>query len=163
MALLFGIAALAIFLFAMRAFVRADPRRLAQRLYLSGGVVAIVVGILLTLTGRAGIGASLVAVGIPLLVRGSTPLADDLHGGDARGGEHAERDLHSRRRNPPRQGAMTEEEAYEILGLDAGAGAEEIRRAHRALMKKVHPDQGGSSYLASRVNQAKDLLLRTHH
>ena len=69
--------------------------------------------------------------------------------GDARGGRSA-------------SGSMTAEEAYQVLGLTQGAGAEDIARAHRSLMKKLHPDHGGTTSLAARVNQAKDVLLRRH-
>jgi hypothetical protein len=88
-------------------------------------------------------------------------LAAYLDRRDAGWREHAQADAAAGRGNPTR-GPMTEQEAYEVLGLQPGAGAEDIVRAHRTLMKRIHPDLGGTSYLAARVNEAKDTLLRQH-
>ncbi|UCB54534.1 MAG: DnaJ domain-containing protein [Thiotrichales bacterium] len=60
------------------------------------------------------------------------------------------------RANP---GQMTADQAREILGVKANASREEIIKAHKRMMQKVHPDRGGSDYLAAQINQAKDTLL----
>lgn len=57
-------------------------------------------------------------------------------------------------------GGMDEATAWSVLGLTPGAGDDEIKAAHRRLMTKLHPDHGGSGYLAAQLNQAKDVLLR---
>jgi hypothetical protein len=69
----------------------------------------------------------------------------------------------------PRKGAgpsgtnpMTQQEAYKVLGVQPGASADDIRQAHRTLMKKFHPDKGGATHLAARVNEARDFLLGGH-
>ncbi len=62
-------------------------------------------------------------------------------------------------RGGPSRG-MTVDEAYQVLGLSRGATRAEVQTAHRNLMKRFHPDQGGTTYLASQVNEAKDVLLK---
>ena len=76
--------------------------------------------------------------------------------------EDAEANGGDRQGVAPGSGAMTKEEAYKILGLEAGAATADIRKAHRRLMQRLHPDIGGTSFLAARINEAKDVLLSNH-
>ncbi|MFA5592546.1 MAG: DnaJ domain-containing protein [Micavibrio sp.] len=54
---------------------------------------------------------------------------------------------------------VSAKEAYDILGLESGASPEEIKEAHLRLIRKVHPDQEGSDWLAQKINAARDILL----
>ena len=76
-------------------------------------------------------------------------------------GEGYSRGFHSHQQPPQARGAgrMSQDEALAVLGLRRGASREEIEREYRRLMGKVHPDRGGSNYLASKLNEARETLL----
>lgn len=74
-------------------------------------------------------------------------------------GEPATDDSPGDSRKSAGRGGMSLAEAYEILGLDDSATADDVRAAHKRLMKHAHPDNGGSTWLAQQVNEAKDVLL----
>ncbi len=80
----------------------------------------------------------------------------------ASGRENAQADTSAGQAGASGTGTMGEEEAYEVLGLSLGASVADIRKAHRRLIKSVHADSGGSVFLAAKIDEAKDILLRSH-
>jgi hypothetical protein len=87
---------------------------------------------------------------------------DRVHGDEwqERAGEAASDGGGSKSGAVPGTSQMTWDEAYEVLGLQPAASAADIRAAHRRLIREYHPDKGGSDYLAAKINEAKDLLLK---
>ena len=108
---------------------------------------------LLTLTGRLPWPVALVLTALPLLRAGRRWRRIETEPDPAAGAD----DQRSGRTTAP--DGMSREEALDILGLAPDAGRDDIVLAHRRLMQKLHPDRGGSHYLASKINRAKDLLL----
>jgi DnaJ-like protein len=149
--LVLGGVALFLFLGGLRAFERASVTTIKSLLAWIGALAGISLALLLVLSGREGIALGALAMFGPLIWqrwRASHPAGA--------GG--------AQRQAPPpppprRQGSMTPDEAYQVLGLQPGASEAEIRAAHHRLMRSAHPDSGGSDWLATRVNQARDVLL----
>ena len=115
--------------------------------------------LLLLVTGRIHVLVAALAALVPLVRRlpmllRYLPFLRSRY--EQNGGQGAQGDGGQR---PPPKGGMTVKEAREILGVEPGASPEEIIAAHRKLMQKLHPDRGGSNYLAAKVNEAKDVLL----
>jgi len=134
------------------AFSRMKTQNAALLLRVGLGVAGVVGGILLTVRGLAVAGIPVLAAGLGLL-----GVAARGQGGKSQTGSGA-----GTGEPPPgkaRRSPMTRREAAQILGVAENASEDEIRRAHRELMKKLHPDAGGSGPLAAQVQEARYVLL----
>jgi hypothetical protein len=148
--LLLGLACLLVLMGALGRFSRASVSSLRQMGIWVAAIGGLLLAALLFLVGRGAGGlAALVFLG-PLVWSWVIQPAVRRPGGNPDA---------SPPRQPARPGAMTPDEAREVLGVAPGATREEIRSAYLRLMAAAHPDRGGSDWLASRVNQARDVLL----
>jgi len=136
-----GIAALALLWVLGRLFISTAPATLARAVrWLVALLVALAIAVFFY-AGREGLAAALVPALLAALLRWR-PFRPHTRKDSGRGTAH-----------------MTRAEAFQILALSEGATAEDIREAHRRLMIKIHPDHGGSNFLAAKINEARDILL----
>jgi DnaJ-like protein len=148
-----GLAVLVLLVLMGRGYVSANPKSLFKGMRFSGGVLLALLTVALLFMDRVAF-AFLTAGGAWFLFFGTAPpwlIIGQSSPSGGRGGQ-AER--------PAPRGSMSRTEALKVLGLQEGASDDEIRAAHRRLIVQNHPDKGGTSYLASKINEAKDVLLR---
>lgn len=126
-------------------------------------IAAGLLGLLLLIVVRGGLAATLPVLLLagPLVWREWQRRQSPAARGSRAGPETAGQERQERYREPPAGSGdpLDRAEAYAILGLQPGASREVIKAAHRRLLQRVHPDHGGSDYLAARINRARDLLL----
>jgi len=154
-ALLAGLLLLGLLLLLARGYTGVNVRALTKGLRFSGGVLLGLLTIALAITGRLAF-AFLTAGGAWLLLFGTEPPWQRTAYGPR--GPGAGRG--NTRSAPPATSSMSRAEALKVLGLEEGASEADIRAAHRRLILQTHPDKGGTSYLAAKINEAKDVLLR---
>ena len=144
---------------------RAPPEVVANYLRKISLVALIIVLLMLAAMGKLDWLFALVGVGIAFIVRmlpallRYAPFLQRLwfmsksgQQGNGNGQDH---------RSATNNGQMTVDQAYQVLGLKPGVTRQEIIAAHKRLMMKVHPDKGGSDFLAAQLNRAKEVLLKS--
>lgn len=146
--ILIGLVVLAGGIWLLRKYARMTPRQ--SRTFTSKLVAVLVMAFsgLLLVRGQFTYGSGLLLFGMGLY--GTSQLPDFKSFWQARQGRAA---------NSPPARDIRRENALAVLGLKTGASDDDVRKAHRQLMKDHHPDAGGSEEMASKINAAKDVLL----
>src|SRR5689334_18048929 len=150
-----GVIALGLLLLLARGWLGTSARTLASGMRFSGGMILVLVTLALAITGRIGF-AFITASGAWWLLFGSAPPWHGPYGAQTGSGGPQGNRQSSGNSGPPRVNSMSRAEALNVLGLQEGATAEQIRAAHRRLIQQTHPDKGGTNYLAAKINEAKD-------
>jgi DnaJ domain len=142
-------------LWLIRKSAKMSPKDLSNFAQKLAGGGAIAAAGLLFLKGQTTVATTLFAVGAGLFGKSSL-FPDGFNVGGAKTPEHNGAENFN-----PRKPVMpfSKNEAYEVLGLKPGASEDEIKAAHKRLLKDFHPDKGGTDYLAAKINQAKEVLL----
>ena len=152
--LLLGFAVLFLLLGGGRWLARMRTADLRAMLGPALAIVGIVLTMLLLVSGRGPVAFAALAMFGPSLWQAW----QRRHAGSASGSVPPP-GARSGGGRPGNFGPMTRDEAFAVLGLRPGASEEEIRAAHRRLMRTAHPDTGGSDWVAARINQARDILI----
>lgn len=146
----------------IRWFQKASPTQVRRWFKMAGWVVAVTLVLVLLGTGKLNWLFAMLGVAIAFIVR-LTPVilryAPQLHRLWLVFIGEKQQNQQQANRPPSRRSGMSKTEALDVLGLKPGATREEIVDAHRKLISKLHPDKGGSDYLAAQINLAKKVLL----
>jgi DnaJ family protein C protein 19 len=151
MSLLFFVIVVGGGLWFLRSVGRASPKDLKKIKSQGLGIAVLALAAFLAVRGNIEAALGLMAVGLGLLNKDKL-LPEFMRRGQAQ--------TQSERPPANRQGAsrMDRTEALRVLGLREGASLDDIRNAHKRLLKDYHPDKGGTNYLAAKINEAKDVL-----
>jgi hypothetical protein len=152
-----------ILVITLRPLLKKPSAGLMRWFRLAGLVIFGLFLVYLTATGRLNWLFAMLGIAIAFLLRLMPALlhyAPQLHRLWSEFNGVKQNTTHQQSRRPSPKGKMSVEEAYEVLGLQIGASEQEIIAAHRRLMQKIHPDRGGSDYLAAKINLAKKILLK---